>query len=1598
MSSIPPVGSCSVRLSRVAVGLLLCAWLVACDSGDGDEASTTDAGNTDTGGESPDDPMPGACEDCTGPSGGTITSDDGNLTLVIPEGALEQPTEVTATVVEDSEGDFGVEYALGPDGLQFATPITVERSFSLTDLPDYGPDDPEYSLGLVLTSDGDSELLDNVTTEINRADGTLTVRAEIEHFSTLRVTRGQLQVAVTAPAGEDGMNTQVVGTSWSVESEAQALDSDPFFVQQGSRLSVLTEIPHWDVSAMNIRRGPELGQEEGVFTPGEALQVQPASTFSCPESEFSQRLTYSLAYEALLTMREDGELEPFELRQALNVTKAVTCDPPATPPEPDRFDSNGAVVTATVLDELEGLDDGVTLEDLTLGAPTGEGDDGGSPDEFDYFSVQLCANGVLGAFVTSPTSGARMRAVNVLGASLEGAADVELIEAFGTEVVVINRGDSPLPVFLEVTRGANAQGVSYALELRRTCVPRDPQGKNLLGGNPDIRVVGAEVPGGATLLDAVVAEGANDNYVVAVCANGSLDVELTPHTDRSAPMPNNERNLTLVVAGNRQTQSRLNSVLTSSHMQGDTAGDVRIEVIPEPEMEERYDLLGHYDLEVDVTCPSACDLATPPIVDATTMGREATSGTGQTIEVGDAPRLLDVDLCDGPGTIVARGASDTTGDMTLRDALGEAVGTASFVDGTATIDSTITAGLHQIEVATTNADCRDVEVELEVGGFTKFADAFPATPEEDYNLPVGPQGTLTYVRLNTPREHEENCDLVTTVLLPEGWALDDIAADLLEGPGVSVVDIPIDPVDTGLGGSRVEAAFVMPGAVGEDPQRTVGLRYAGANPAGASCDQLGFRYAYVCPLPTNPWTVAVPAGGSAGAVNVAIDPGPAAPPRPAGAVSVAEVTVDQPTRLRDFVQIGFDTTGQNALAEFAILITYDGGASWRDALGVLDGTVLRGQAFQPATSYFVAAVELDAPKRWVPPTVVVPAFSGDNWQQFGTHVLDFTAHPTLAQIRRHRRIDDGSGDSDTLLEFDTRSNAFTYPRLQYKVSCGADSLIVEDVTAEHTARFSDSSPTFVDGEQRGDRQLIAEVTDGVTTDEITVTVRTAASREPTLSTLYLLSRTEGLEAEPQAEDTLAASELRDHFYAVDPELMRFGDRLILAMLQYSEPSAESGSTLLFRSLWDRDLDFWQELTLPGQEPLVSAAGESHEILGVRVVGKHLAVLANRYEAQSDCPGGFFPRTRSLELFIFDQYMRLAASRRILNVSVEHQGGSSTFSDAFGPTNFFLTREALGGFEVVVTGSPVDEENLAAMPPTCAFAGEFTDEQALIHFSATVSGDEVTLSEVPAVLKQYPDLRKHLPSYSSNNARGCRLANGGVEATQRYVWTPDVLALGVDRCRLSNDPQGAIVLLEPDGSDRLAEIPTDGVPNLIEGAANRILASSARSVFGTAPKVDPADAMPKDVNMNIGESQFFTFLPGSSPPLTMTASYPPRRPEEQLSLEEDCEAVYPICGDRLLCVRIDIDEESNSANDFVYTNKRVFLQGLKPIAGDPLSAGTERQFIHNGDYYIPNACPEGNNFEWRVVEEQFSALEPPTSTPVVQQCCTTDPEPVCASVP
>lgn len=106
-------------------GLLLLTAL-ACGSDNGGGPDPADSELPDPAPTAAGTPTGAAVSLSIGPGGGTLTSDDGGLTLSVPAGALAADTEIGIQAVTNTAwGGLGLAYRLAPAGLDFAAPATL---------------------------------------------------------------------------------------------------------------------------------------------------------------------------------------------------------------------------------------------------------------------------------------------------------------------------------------------------------------------------------------------------------------------------------------------------------------------------------------------------------------------------------------------------------------------------------------------------------------------------------------------------------------------------------------------------------------------------------------------------------------------------------------------------------------------------------------------------------------------------------------------------------------------------------------------------------------------------------------------------------------------------------------------------------------------------------------------------------------------------------------------------------------------------------------------------------------------------------------------------------------------------------------------------------------------------------------------------------------------------------------------------------------------------------------------------------------------------------------------------------------------------------
>ncbi|QHV95724.1 hypothetical protein [Spirosoma endbachense] len=231
----------------ILVSLSLIATTFSCKKGTEEVVpSKPDSGNTtpDTKAGTPTDvgKSIGAMSSQTiGPTGGSLTTSDGKLTLSIPAGALTKETQISIEPVETTLPlGVGTSYHFMPEGTQFAKPATFTYHFTDEEVSGI---DTEH-LGLANQQTDHSWTLTRWAT-IDKTQKTIT--AKLPHFSwwTL-VTQYELKAAKSELVPGE---TTTLHLNYSEEGFRKPKnDDDDLIVPIPVRFSSLRDIREWGVN------------------------------------------------------------------------------------------------------------------------------------------------------------------------------------------------------------------------------------------------------------------------------------------------------------------------------------------------------------------------------------------------------------------------------------------------------------------------------------------------------------------------------------------------------------------------------------------------------------------------------------------------------------------------------------------------------------------------------------------------------------------------------------------------------------------------------------------------------------------------------------------------------------------------------------------------------------------------------------------------------------------------------------------------------------------------------------------------------------------------------------------------------------------------------------------------------------------------------------------------------------------------------------------------------------------------------------------------------------------------------------------------------
>ena len=150
-----------------------------------------------------------------GPDGGTFTSSNGKVKVVIPAGALTKATDITVAAASNPpSGNIGTAYEFGPDDTLLSKPVTISITYDKASLPS-GVSESDIKLGTVTNNTWQAITDSKIDTVSNVVSGTTT---HLSTYGVIAVSSGTAPIAptgVTATAG-DGQAT----ISWNAVSGA----------------------------------------------------------------------------------------------------------------------------------------------------------------------------------------------------------------------------------------------------------------------------------------------------------------------------------------------------------------------------------------------------------------------------------------------------------------------------------------------------------------------------------------------------------------------------------------------------------------------------------------------------------------------------------------------------------------------------------------------------------------------------------------------------------------------------------------------------------------------------------------------------------------------------------------------------------------------------------------------------------------------------------------------------------------------------------------------------------------------------------------------------------------------------------------------------------------------------------------------------------------------------------------------------------------------------------------------------------------------------------------------------------------------------------
>lgn len=268
--------------------------------------------------------------DSIGPDGGSVTSDDGLVSLVVPPGALDERTQISVSAVaaddapaavrEQALGD--VVYRLEPEGLVFSEGASVE--WDLQGVLGHDSIDAGVPLLLLTTvrSGEEPEALDAQEIRADMSTGQLIGTGQLDHFSWLVIQRSDTPLV--------GLLEQVEPREWLL-GQAFTVASHLRYVGDGRGDLVLEYHGFGAVAPVDESGGFSLQVQGDADEPTPATDALPERSFFCGDVGLG---TYTLTIGGVLYDRSGHPLGRPPVRMTMD--GVVECvDPNASADDTD---------------------------------------------------------------------------------------------------------------------------------------------------------------------------------------------------------------------------------------------------------------------------------------------------------------------------------------------------------------------------------------------------------------------------------------------------------------------------------------------------------------------------------------------------------------------------------------------------------------------------------------------------------------------------------------------------------------------------------------------------------------------------------------------------------------------------------------------------------------------------------------------------------------------------------------------------------------------------------------------------------------------------------------------------------------------------------------------------------------------------------------------------------------------------------------------------------------------------------------------------------------------------------------------------------------